>query len=218
MQMVIVNSIFIFQQIQYMSIQQKIYPRMLLTLGIAAGVYLIFALVVLLFVQSQKREKMNRMEKEFYLVQAISSIYDVNLILYPKENTWEPVVETSQLKEIITGIKEADKMLTEFAQKLMLESARETFLEFTDLTTLSERMKERNFLGCTIEAITGKWYQMLLVSKKRDDENGQTSVLLLIRNVSEQKKKEMDYQEQASYQCRKSGNRRCLEGQISFVE
>lgn len=106
---------------------QKIYPRMLLTLGIAAGVYLIFALVVLLFVQSQKREKMNRMEKEFYLVQAISSIYDVNLILYPKENTWEPVVETSQLKEIITGIKEADKMLTEFARKLMLESARETF-------------------------------------------------------------------------------------------
>lgn len=87
-------------------------------------------------------------------------------------------------------------MLTEFARKLMLESARETFLEFTDLTTLSERMKERNFLGCTIEAITGKWYQMLLVSKKRDDENGQTSVLLLIRNVSEQKKKEMDYQEQ----------------------
>lgn len=175
---------------------QKIYPRMLLTLGIAAGLYLIFALVVLLFVQSQKREKMDRMEKEFHLVQAISSIYDVNLILYPKENTWEPVVETSQLKEIITGIKEADKMLTEFARKLMLESARETFLEFTDLTTLSERMKERNFLGCTIEAITGKWYQMLLVSKKRDDENGQTSVLLLIRNVSEQKKKEMDYQEQ----------------------
>lgn len=42
-------------------------------------------------------------------------------------------------------------------------------------------MKERNFLGYTIEAITGKWYQMLLVSKKRDDENGQTSVLLLIR-------------------------------------
>ena len=99
---------------------------------------MIFALVVLLFVQSQKREKMDRMEKEFHLVQAISSIYDVNLILYPKENTWEPVVETSQLKEIITGIKEADKMLTEFAQKLMLESARETFLEFTDLTTLQK--------------------------------------------------------------------------------
>ena len=78
---------------------QKIYPRMLLTLGIAAGLYLIFALVVLLFVQSQKREKMDRMEKEFHLVQAISSIYDVNLILYPKENTWEPVVETSQLKK-----------------------------------------------------------------------------------------------------------------------
>ena len=58
---------------------------------------------------------------------------------------------------------------------------------------------------------------MLLVSKKRDDENGQTSVLLLIRNVSEQKKKEMDYQEQLRISAEKAATADARR-QISFVE
>ena len=135
------------------------------------------------------------MKKELQLLQSVSSIYDVNLLLYPQKNIWIPILETKQLEKTIKGIKEADEMLQQVGKLLMTESAREEFWRLTDLKSLSERMKKRNFLGYTFEAITGKWYQTLLISKKRNDENEVTEVMLLMRNVSEQKQKEMDYQE-----------------------
>lgn len=56
-------------------------------------------------------------------------------------------------------------MLQQVGKLLMMESAREEFWRFTDLKSLSGRMKKRNFLGYTFEAVTGKWYQTLLISK-----------------------------------------------------
>lgn len=174
---------------------QKIYPEYFWHAGIVVGVYLIFCLLILIFLQKQREEKMNQMKKELQLLQSVSSIYDVNLLLYPQKNTWIPILETKQLEKTIKGIKEADEMLQQVGKLLMMESAREEFWRLTDLKSLSERMKKRNFLGYTFEAITGKWYQILLISKKRNDENEVTEVMLLMRNVSEQKQKEMDYQE-----------------------
>ena len=174
---------------------QKVYPEYFWHAGIIVGMYLIFCLLILIFLQKQKEEKMNQMKKELQLLQSVSSIYDVNLILYPQKNTWIPILETKRLEKTIKGIKDADEMLQQVGKLLMMESAREEFWRLTDLKSLSGRMKKRNFLGYTFEAVTGKWYQTLLISKKRNDENEVTEVMLLMRNVSEQKQKEMDYQE-----------------------
>ncbi len=129
------------------------------------------------------------------MIQSISSIYDVNLILSPQKNSWTPILETELLEKTINGIEKADEMLQQFGNLLMMESAREEFWNFTDLKSLSRRMKSRNFLGYTFEAVTGKWYQTLLIPKSRNSEKEVTEVMLLMRNVSEQKQKEMDYQE-----------------------
>lgn len=165
-------------------------------ISMALGVYLIFAFGVLMFTQKQEKERLYRVEKEHHMLAAIASIYDVNLLLNLEENTWEAFLQTTAMETALTGITKTDQMLRVFCDKLMMESAREEFLQFTDPHTLSERLKGRDFLGYSFEAVRQKWYQVLLIPKTRNEEDEVTKVILLIRNVTEQTKKEMDYQEQ----------------------
>lgn len=165
-------------------------------LSMALGFYLVVAFGVLMFVQKREKEKLRQLEKEHHMLASIASIYDVNLLLDLEGNTWETILQTTAMEEALTGISKTDEMFRVFCDKLMMESAREKFLEFTDLHTLSERLKERDFLGYSFEAVRQKWYQVLLIPKVRNAENEVTKVIFLIRNVTEQTKKEMAYQEQ----------------------
>lgn len=130
------------------------------------------------------------------MLTAIASIYDVNVLIHLEKNTWEVILQTTAMERAVLGIEKADEMLRVFSDKLMMESAREKFLQFVDFSTMQERFQGKQFLGYTFEAVKGKWYQALLIPETFDTENTMTKVMLLIRNVTEQKKKEMDYQEQ----------------------
>lgn len=163
--------------------------------GIWGGVYLIFCLVFLLFLQYRRKAKLQQMEKEYYLSNAIARIYEVNLLLYPEKNTWEVILQTPDMEKVLSGIQDADVMLREFSSKLMMASAGEIFLQFTDLKTMRERLQNQSFIGYTFEAVSGRWYQVLLVPQNPDSRSGKRPVMFLMRNVTEQRKKELDYQQ-----------------------
>lgn len=180
----------------YIFVMEKtIYPDILREIGITFGVYLIFALITLLFLQRQKKEELYRTEREYYMLTAIARIYDANVLLHLEENTWEVILQTDAMKREITGIKRTDEMLRVFCDRLMMESARAQFLEFVDLSTMAQRLEGKSFLGYIFEAVNGVWYQALLVPKMRDEDNHVTTVMLLLRNVTDQTRKELDYRE-----------------------
>ena len=162
----------------------------------AMCIYLLLFFAFEMYRQKQKKEKIRLMEKEYYMLTAIASIYDVNVLIHLEENTWEVILQTTAMERAVLGIEKADEMLQVFCEKLMMESAREKFLQFVDFSNIQERFQGKQFLGYTFEAVTGRWYQALLIPETFDTENSITKVMLLIRDVTEQKKKEMDYQEQ----------------------
>ena len=168
--------------------------KVLIQLSAISGLYLILCLMIMVYIQHRRKEKMHQMEKEYYLTNAIASIYEVNILLCPEKNSWDPILQTAAMERVLSGIEKADEMLHEFSNKLMLPSAGETFLQFTDLESMLARLKDKPFLGCTYEAVTGRWYQVLLVPQNHDRKSKETIVMLLMRNITEQKKKELDYQ------------------------
>lgn len=135
-------------------------------------------------------------EREYYMLTAIASIYDANVLLHLDDNTWEVILQTKAMEREITGIKYADEMLQVFCDRLLMESARAGFLEFVDLRTIEQRMTGQSSLGYSFEVVNGVWYQALLVPRTRDAENKITTVMLLLRNVTEQTRKDRDYGEQ----------------------
>lgn len=160
------------------------------------AIYLFCGMGYLIWRQYSKKRRLLRMEKEYHLVSAISSIYLSNLLIHPQDDTWEPVVQSERMKAITNGVLSAKAMLEKFNTECVAEAYREEFRAFTDLDTAQQRLEGKAFDGFTMENVEGKWYQLLLVPQRRFTHREKpSSLMLLFRDVSEQKERDMEYQE-----------------------
>lgn len=157
--------------------------------------YVLGCLSLIILVQYIRRSKMKRKEKEYHLINVIASIYSANLALYPEENIWKPIVMSKRLEKVISHITQADRMLDTFNRERVAPAYQEAFGEFLKLKDLEERLGDRRFIGYTFEDVEGLWYQALLIPQKFEQDDHKQIVMLVIRDVSEQKRKEMTYQE-----------------------
>ena len=160
------------------------------------AIYLFCGMGYLIWRQYSKKRRLLRMEKEYHLVSAISSIYLSNLLIHPQDDTWEPIVQSERMEAITNGVLSAKAMLEKFNTKCVAEAYREEFRAFTDLDTAQQRLEGKAFDGFTMENVEGKWYQLLLVPQRRFTHREKpSSLMLLFRDVSEQKERDMEYQE-----------------------
>lgn len=163
---------------------------------ITLALYVFGCLSLIILVQYIRKSKMKRKEKEYHLINLIASIYSTNLALYPEENIWKPIVMSKRLEKVISHITQADRMLDTFNRERVAPAYQEAFGEFLKLKDLKERLGDRRFIGYTFEDVEGLWYQALLIPQKYEQDNHKQIVMLVIRDVSEQKRKEMTYQEE----------------------
>ena len=166
-------------------------PVVVMTLAL----YIFGCLSLTILAQYIRRTKMKRKEKEYHLINVIASIYSANLALYPEENIWKPIVMSKRLEKVISHITQADRMLDTFNRERVAPAYQEAFGEFLKLKDLEERLGDRRFIGYTFEDVEGLWYQALLIPRKFEQDDHKQIVMLVIRDVSEQKRKEMTYQE-----------------------
>ena len=159
------------------------------------ALYVFGCLSLIILAQYIRRTKMKRKEKEYHLINVIASIYSANLALYPEENIWKPIVISKRLEKVISHITQADRMLDTFNRERVAPAYQEAFGEFLKLKDLEERLGDRRFVGYTFEDVEGLWYQALLIPQKFEQDDHKQIVMLVIRDVSEQKRKEMTYQE-----------------------
>ena len=160
------------------------------------AIYLFCGMGYLIWRQYSKKRRLLRMEKEYHLVSAISSIYLSNLLIHPQDDTWEPIVQSERMKAVTNGILSAKAMLEKFNTECVAEAYREEFRAFTDLDTAQQRLEGKAFDGFTMENVEGKWYQLLLVPQRRFTHREKpSSFMLLFRDVSKQKERDMEYQE-----------------------
>ena len=96
--------------------------------------------------QYSKKRRLLRMEKEYHLVSAISSIYLSNLLIHPQDDTWEPVVQSERMKAITNGVLSAKAMLEKFNTECVAEAYREEFRAFTDLDTAQQRLEGKAYV------------------------------------------------------------------------
>lgn len=67
--------------------------------------------------------------------------------------------------------------------------------EFTDLTTLNERLKEREWISCQFLSPIGGWSEGIFIAAKRNEEGLCDHIIWATRDIDENKRREMAYQE-----------------------
>lgn len=78
------------------------------------------------------------------------------------------------------------------SEQLVRPEYKAMIAEFTDIDTLDERMKDKEFISCEYEGIVSGWSEAFFVVVDRLDDGKLHHVLFLIRTVSEKRQKEFE--------------------------
>ena len=158
--------------------------------------YVLFWLLYLMLRHRTMQDNLHYMERQYQLTNAIGSAYAGGVHLQLDTDTWEPINLPARLVPLLREGTPATTMLYMLIERRIAAPYREIMHRFADLRTMADRLDGKNSLGCDYENVDGDWYYTLLVPQKRDAAGRVTSAALLIRDVTEEKKRELNYQEQ----------------------
>ena len=79
--------------------------------------------------------------------------------------------------------------------RLIAKDYRASALEFFDFDTIAKRLEGRNSLSYSFERIDGVWMLAMVVPQKVDEFGHATSILIAIRDFTEEKKRELEQEE-----------------------
>ena len=151
---------------------------------------------MLLFRHNSMKEHIYQIEKQYRIINAISSAYSSGILIRLDDGSWEAIHLTDRLEKLLPRDSSAAEMLEIIAEERVVPAYREIFRAFVDTDTMAERLADKSGLGCDYENVDGEWYYSLLIPQRRDENGSIIGVLMVTRDVSAEKKRELDYQEQ----------------------
>lgn len=75
-------------------------------------------------------------------------------------------------------------------EQLIAEEYLEGFLEFCDVSTMAERLQDKETISMEYRTLNGEWRRTRLIVKKRDEQGHVTHVLCAVRSINDEKRKE----------------------------
>lgn len=87
-------------------------------------------------------------------------------------------------------------MLWKGFQQHLPPRKREKYREFLDFDTLTERLRNTNFVSIEFMGVNGEWRLARFIVKSRDAHGNAVDVLYVVRDITEEKSRELMYQKQ----------------------
>lgn len=130
-------------------------------------------------------------KNEYYsTLETLGDVFYSMHVINLKEDTAVEFNAKNEVKEIVNHRDGAAEMMVEVMTATTSEEYRDRALEFTDLTTLSDRMKDRKILSQQFVGIHTGWFLASFITMDKDDEGRPTKVIYTTRVIEEEKKYE----------------------------
>ena len=142
---------------------------------------------------AKKHQKLMKETRQSEIISAISTLYKEIAVVYLKDMTYEIVSGPRKFE----GVKGKIEMLMEpFVRKMVFRDDWDEFEAFVDFTTLDKRMEGKRYIQKEFRSVDEKWHDLTFIVKKWDRTGKIASVLVAVRDIDEQKKHDLEYQEQ----------------------
>lgn len=156
-----------------------------------------FLLVMIRF--RMARADMNKIQSQFRTIRAISSIYTSNILIQIDKREWEPIKLSEDMQTYLKESYDAEEMLQAVVKNSIAPKFWENYRKFSDLTTIRERLGQKNSLEYDFMLKDGKWYSSMIIPQTRDESGNVVTILLVNRDISEEKKRELDGRQRLRY-------------------
>lgn len=140
-------------------------------------------------------QRLIKTSKQSEFISAISTLYKEIAVIDLEHMTFELVSgpDNQEVRNNRSGT--VDRLKEMLLNKNVFKDNREEIEEFTDFSTLSERIRNKISIQKDFRAISGKWYDLTFIVKNLDETGRATHVLMTVRDVDEHKKHELEYRE-----------------------
>ena len=152
--------------------------------------YLAVGIIVLAIQRHFDKVSINRMEKQLRIIHAISAGYSSTFLLHIDKMELEPIRPSDRLKAIFEKHSAPYDFLFAICKTEVALEYHPTVMHFFDLDTISERLKGNSFLCYEVKDCNGRWFSVLLIPQKYDEQGNIQTVLVTTRDITSVKQTE----------------------------
>lgn len=126
-------------------------------------------------------------------IQAMSKLYYASYFFDLPDDTFSELhADVLKVHSTIGEQGDLRETMRLMSEKLVRPEYKKMIAEFTDIDTLDERMKDREFITCEYEGAISGWSEAIFLVVDRLDNGNIHHALFLIRTISENKRKEYE--------------------------
>lgn len=141
--------------------------------------------------QQMREELRTTREIMHTMTHAFHSIYVIDI----EADTYLEISSDREVQEVIGTHGKAQEIMSLVANNYITEHDRVRVLEFTRISTLSERLSQEGRIELQYQTLDGNWYDGTFLIHKQDREGRVTHALFVTQQVSQQKKREIKQNE-----------------------
>ena len=146
--------------------------------------------------KQQMEETMADLKMNNEIISAISKMYWIIYRMDLLHDTYEEISSQESMHRLTGRSGKTSVQFTKAREKFIAPEFQERMREFLDVSTLAERLKNREEVSTEYRAITGVWHQARFIVKLRNEAGEVTNVLYVTRDINDQKISELESREE----------------------
>ena len=164
-------------------------------IGYAVVIYIMICLIFMMLKYRNDRGSMMQIQKQYRTIEAISGIYTAVFLLRLDDGSVETIKVPDEIKRKMHSGLTVQDLLNSINAEYVSEQFREDYMNFADMATVGGRLQGQSCLTFVYEDIYNDWYMTMLIPQRYNEYGSLKAVLMAMRNVTDDKKLELDYQE-----------------------
>ncbi len=129
-------------------------------------------------------------EEQFRILQSMADIHYSMHVIDLAKDTVQELTARQEVKAIVNRVNGALEMMRSVINTVTVDEYLESVLEFTDLSTLAERMRDKKTIAKQFVGKNVGWVQAMFIAIEADPYGKPTKVIYTTRVIEEEKKNE----------------------------
>lgn len=130
------------------------------------------------------------------LISGLANIYSTIFVIDIRTHSYNIVNSPAEMNTIANLEGNLDNVLEAIIRAFIAIEMRDKMREFFDIHTIADRLQDTNTVMTEYKNTSGRWYQARVIAQSRDENGRVTEVIYVAREFTEEKKRELEYQQQ----------------------
>jgi len=133
-----------------------------------------------------------RQSERYEIIMSMSSIYFASYYIDLVNDTYIEFKAKESIKEVIDNKGKAQESLNIACEKLIVPEHTQLMKDFFDLSTINERLRNKNAVSCEYIGVTSGWSMAYLIAGDRDADGNLLHLFYACRTIHDEKEREKE--------------------------